>query len=595
MDIESAIFLSSPDGFHLRDVSVRLVRPDERTHWDALMDQHHHLGFKRFAGRGLRYVFEWRGQWVGLASWQSGAFTCRPRDRWIGWKQKLQFARQHLIANNTRFLILGAPDCFPNLGSFALAAMVQRLSDDWSTAYGHGLLLAETFVDPSKSCGQMYMAAGWMRLGRTKGYARANGRYTDPRGVRKDMHVFSLRSDTKHLLCAPDVIPDPLQPNPKGRTSVPTLDCLSSIYKEFLRIPDFRRAQGRKHTIASELAVVISGRVALYQTGNAVAQFAKTLGQSELKSLGTWLNPKTKRYEPPSKSVIYRVLEEMDPAAYEAALIRWSVPRLNIGSALAADGKRIRGANRNGDGHYETATLVAHDTGLPVASLGFNDKNGEQSAIRALFEQVPLAGRAITVDALHTTKDTARSIVETHKADYLMTVKKNASETYETLSTIDWARDATGAFEEKPNKKAHGRIECRRIQTITPLPGTVKYPHVAQIFRIVRERETVKTGEKSTEIVYGITSVPADRGTPENLLAWNRGHWSVENLNHRVRDVNFGEDACLSRTTHAPTNGALCNCIALALILRRSRKIAETRRHFAMHPHEAVKAVLSSG
>ena len=208
---------------------------------------------------------------------------------------------------------------------------------------------------------------------------------------------------------------------------------------------------------------------------------------------------------------------------------------------------------------------------------------------------MPLAGRAITVDALHTTKDTARSIVETHKADYLMTVKKNASETYETLSTIDWARDATGAFEEKPNKKAHGRIECRRIQTITPLPGTVKYPHVAQIFRIVRERETVKTGEKSTEIVYGITSVPADRGTPENLLAWNRGHWSVENLNHRVRDVNFGEDACLSRTTHAPTNGALCNCIALALILRRSRKIAETRRHFAMHPHEAVKAVLSSG
>ena len=131
------------------------------------------------------------------------------------------------------------------------------------------------------------------------------------------------------------------------------------------------------------------------------------------------------------------------------------MPRLNIGSALAADGKRIRGANRNGDGHYETATLVAHDTGLPVASLGFNDKNGEQSAIRALFEQVPLAGRAITVDALHTTKDTARSIVETHKADYLMTVKKNASETYETLSTIDWARDATGAFEEKPNKKGN--------------------------------------------------------------------------------------------------------------------------------------------
>ena len=75
MDVRSDIFSGTPDGFHPRDVSVRLARPDERIRWDRLMDQHHYLGFKRFAGRGLRYVFEWRGQWVGLAGWQSGAFN----------------------------------------------------------------------------------------------------------------------------------------------------------------------------------------------------------------------------------------------------------------------------------------------------------------------------------------------------------------------------------------------------------------------------------------------------------------------------------------------------------------------------------------
>ena len=75
MDVRSDIVPGSPDGFHLRYVSVRLARPDERTRWDALMNQHHYLGFKRFAGRGLRYVFEWRGHWVGLAGWQSGAFN----------------------------------------------------------------------------------------------------------------------------------------------------------------------------------------------------------------------------------------------------------------------------------------------------------------------------------------------------------------------------------------------------------------------------------------------------------------------------------------------------------------------------------------
>ncbi len=51
----------SPTGFSLRDVVVRLARPDERVRWDALVEAHHYLGFKRFAGRSLRYVIEWAG------------------------------------------------------------------------------------------------------------------------------------------------------------------------------------------------------------------------------------------------------------------------------------------------------------------------------------------------------------------------------------------------------------------------------------------------------------------------------------------------------------------------------------------------------
>ena len=130
---------------------------------------------------------------------------------------------------------------------------------------------------------------------------------------------------------------------------------------------------------------------------------------------------------------------------------------------------------------------------------------------------------------------------------------------------------------------------------MTPLRGTVNYSHLAQIFRIEREREMCKSGKKNTEIAYGINSVPKNWGTPENLLAWNRGHWSVENRNHRVRDVNFGENVCLSRTMHAPINGAVCNCITLAIILKRRPNFAETRCHFAPHRREAIDAVLSPG
>ena len=80
----------------VKEVKVRLAWPEERRRWDALMEEHHFLGFKQFAGRGLRYVAEWDGRWVALVGWQAGAFKCGPRDRWLGWHKGVQFRRLHL-------------------------------------------------------------------------------------------------------------------------------------------------------------------------------------------------------------------------------------------------------------------------------------------------------------------------------------------------------------------------------------------------------------------------------------------------------------------------------------------------------------------
>ena len=80
-------------------------------------------------------------------------------------------------------------------------------------------------------------------------------------------------------------------------------------------MPDFRRAQGRKHTIASVFAINTVADLVGFESGIGAAQFARALTQAELKKLGAWFNPKTKKYEPPSKSVTYRVCEKADPAA----------------------------------------------------------------------------------------------------------------------------------------------------------------------------------------------------------------------------------------------------------------------------------------
>ena len=115
----------------VKEVTVRLARADERRKWDALMFEHHYLRFIQFAGRGLRYVAEYAGQWLALLGWQSGAFKCGPRDRWIGWGKEQQFGRLNLIANNTRTLVLCEPGEVPNLASYVMAANLRRLSGDW--------------------------------------------------------------------------------------------------------------------------------------------------------------------------------------------------------------------------------------------------------------------------------------------------------------------------------------------------------------------------------------------------------------------------------------------------------------------------------
>ena len=81
------------DGFQKTDVvvgevEVRPARADERRRWDALMAEHHYLGFPELPavrGPGLRHVAVWRGHWLALVGWQSGAFKCAPRDRWLRW------------------------------------------------------------------------------------------------------------------------------------------------------------------------------------------------------------------------------------------------------------------------------------------------------------------------------------------------------------------------------------------------------------------------------------------------------------------------------------------------------------------------------
>ena len=528
----------------VREVVVRPARADERRRWDALMAEHHYLGFRQFAGRGLRHVAEWRGRWVALAGWQSGAFKCGPRDRWLGWHREVQFRRLHLIGNNTRFLVLPEASGTPGLASRALSRSLRRLSADWREAHGHPLELAETFVDPSRFKGTCYLASNWTPVGRTKGFARHNGQYTDAQGSRKEMYVRPLRADARRRLA--DAEERPEWGSPKARASSWRTDELRSLRDLFAELPDCRRGQGKMHRLPTVLSLVVLARLSGRSGPAATERCAKALSQQELGALGAWRNPRTGKLAAPSDSTFCRVMADLDPDALRQVEARWSAPRAEADAAreeaaarereaaaggrdirdrfdrraLSADGKRIRGANRNAGGaRFETVTLVAHD-GRPVASRCLFEEGGEAAATAALLEDVDVRGRLVTLDALHSSLDMERRLVEMHGADCLFAVKANCPETFEALAALDW--DAPGVRRhEAPPEKAHGRVEERSVAARDLPGGMLRFQHARQAFRVRRHRTVVKTGRTAEETVYGICSVAAERAGPERLLAWN--------------------------------------------------------------------------
>jgi len=83
---------------------------------------------------------------------------------------------------------------------------------------------------------------------------------------------------------------------------------------------------------------------------------------------------------------------------------------------------------------------------------------------------------------------------------------------------------------------AQGRLEPRCIKVLDHTDATrFDFQDVRQVFRIRRRSACKHPPRASGETVDGITSVSSTRADAQQLLAWNRGHWTVA-ANHDARD-----------------------------------------------------------
>ena len=140
--------------------------------------------------------------------------------------------------------------------------------------------------------------------------------------------------------------------------------------------------------------------------------------------------------------------------------------------------------------------------------------------------------------------------------------------------------------------KAHGRIEERTIRTTTALNGFLNFPHVGQSCLIERHTFFPKTGKQRTDLAYCITDLDPASASPSWLLELNRGHWSIENRLHWVRDVTFDEDRSQVRKGHGPQVLASLRNFIIGLLRRLITNVrtslASALRHFASLPERAL-------
>jgi alkylated DNA nucleotide flippase Atl1 len=420
----------------LDELRVDLVSAKQKAKWDRLVRKHHYLKSARLVGEQLRYVVrDAHGRWLALIGWSAPALHLKARDQSIEWTEAQRQARLHFLAQNSRFVILADRQQLPNLATRAMALCLRRLSPDWQKAYRHPIVMVESFVDRQLFRGTAYKAGGWEALGYSAGFKRVSEDFYQRHNRPKELWVKALESRAWDWLRAPQ-LPAPLA---RYEKAVPP-DCevapdqMGSLWERFEQVPEWREPNGKRHKLPTVLTMTALACLAGVGQGyRAVSRFAERLTKLQRLALHCWVHPDTGRLEVPSESVFQRVLQEVPRQRVEAILLAWQdqvLGPLPANDAVVIDGKEVCG----GGLMLVNAAAQPSQRGLGLEPV--DHKTNEIPTARTLIQRLPLTGRLVQLDGLHTQHQTVHQILYEKGADYSLILRDNQPTLLATAQTL---------------------------------------------------------------------------------------------------------------------------------------------------------------
>ena len=357
-------------------------------------------------------------------------------------------------------------------------------------------------------------------------------------------------------------------------------------------VPDPRAARGRRHPLVAILALAAAAVLAGARSIAAIAEWAADTPQPVRVALGA------RHHAPgcfavPAEATIRRTLARLDADALADAIGAWLAgqghdrgdgagpdqqrPRQR---AVAVDGKTLRGARGAGADGRRVHLLAAmeHASRAVLAQHQVGGAPEEVPAFAPLLAPLDLADVVVTADALHTHPDAAEFLVTSKQAHYLFTVKANQPTLLARCQRLPWHRVPVL---DRTHDRGHGRIELRTLKAVTV--AHFGFPHAAQVIQVTRRTRDLHASTRrwQTVTIYAVTSLTFAQASPARLADLVRGHWTIENGLHWVRDVTFAEDASQLRTGAGPHAMATLRNLAIAVLSRAGpvNLAAALRRH----------------
>lgn len=385
--------------------------------------------------------------------------------------------------------------------------------------------------------------------------------------------------------------------------STPKLDALApcdgyvfevdSVLAMLMELTDSRKARGKVYALETILLMML---------------LAKLSGEDSLRGMAQWLYERKielaellalKKERTPCRTTLRRIVTEIVSVEQLEKCFGAFIQQLAIRRAkviLSLDGKTLRGSvdvTRPKGMHLLAAYLP--EQGLVLFQMNVERKENEIPVAKRLLKCLDLRGKIVTGDALLTQRQLCLQIVD-GGGEYVFKVKDNQPQLHDDIRRLFTDVPPKPDFEQAETMEGtHGRLDQRTLTVSSLLQTYSDWPHLAQVFQLVRRVTDLQSGVLTEETSYGVTSLTRTEVTPTRLLQIVRAHWGIENSLHYRRDVTFREDHSRVRLQRAPQVMAALNNLALSLCgWLGYQNIPEARRHLEAHPKQACALLTRS-